>query len=61
MKTASKLRVLEVEDLSAAERKEWTLGDLFSVFGRRRVFLIWSVGGMLLLVTVYCLLATPRY
>jgi len=61
MKTASKLRVLEVEDLGAAQRREWTLGDLFSVFRRRRKYLIWSVGGMLLLVTVYCLLATPRY
>jgi len=61
MKTTSKLRVLEVEDLSAVDRREWTVGELFSVFRRRRAYLNWSVGGLLLLVTAYCLLATPRY
>ncbi|HEX3470590.1 MAG TPA: polysaccharide biosynthesis tyrosine autokinase [Silvibacterium sp.] len=61
MKTNSQLRMLEVGDLAAAERKEWTLGDLFGIFQRRRAYLIRSVGGLLLLVTAYCLLATPRY
>jgi polysaccharide biosynthesis transport protein len=61
MTTSSRLRVLEVGDLGAAEHSEWTLGDLFHVFRRRRAHLIWFVGGLLLLATAYCLLATPRY
>ena len=61
MNTTSRLRVLDLDDLYRPERREWTLLDLFAVFRRRRAFLLWSVGVLLLLVTAYCLLATPRY
>ena len=53
--------MLELDDLSRPDRKEWTLGDLLAIFRRRRVFLLWSVVAMLLLVTAYCLLVTPRF
>jgi polysaccharide biosynthesis transport protein len=57
----SQLRVLDMDDLSVVDRKEWTLGDLIGIFRRRRAYLIWSVGCFFLLATAYCLLATPRY
>ena len=66
LKTASPLRVpdlriLDLSDLAAAERKEWTLADIFAVIRRRRKYLIASLAAFLLLVTAYCFLATPRY
>jgi polysaccharide biosynthesis transport protein len=61
LKTIPRMRLLEATDLPASERQEWTLGDLFAVFRRRREHLIWSLACLLLLVTAYCLLATPRY
>lgn len=61
LNTASPLRVLDLGDLIAPERKEWTLGDIFAVFRRRRKYLIASLAVFLLLATLYCLLATPRY
>lgn len=54
-------RVLERSDLSAPARREWTLGELFSIFWRRRGILIGCVLGMATLATLYCALATPRY
>ena len=59
--TKSRLRVLELSDILRPERKEWTILDLLALFRRRRVFLIWPLVGLLLLVTVYCALATPRF
>ena len=66
LKTASPLRVpdlriLDLGDLAAAERKEWTLADILAVFRRRRKYLVASLTAFLALVTAYCLLATPRY
>jgi polysaccharide biosynthesis transport protein len=55
------MRVLELSDLLQIDRHEWTLGDLFGVFRRRRRYLYWCLSAMLVLVTMYCLLATPRY
>ncbi len=57
----SQVRLLEMADFTAPDRREWTLGDLFAVFQRRRSYLIWSTATMFLLATVYCLLATPRF
>ncbi|MGB7189596.1 MAG: Wzz/FepE/Etk N-terminal domain-containing protein [Acidobacteriaceae bacterium] len=54
-------RVLERSDLSSPVRREWTLGELFSIFRRRRGILIGCVLGMAALATLYCALATPRY
>jgi polysaccharide biosynthesis transport protein len=59
--TKSRLRVLELDDILRPERKEWTILDLFAVFRRRRAFLIWPLVVLLLLVTVYCAVATPRF
>ena len=61
LKTASPLRVLDLGDLVSSERREWTLADIFAVFRRRRQYLVASLAVFLLLVTAYCLLATPRY
>jgi capsular exopolysaccharide synthesis family protein len=61
LKTASPLRVLDLGDLVARERKEWTLADIVAVFRRRRKYLIASLTAFLVLVTAYCLLAMPRY
>lgn len=61
LNTASSLRVLDLGDLVASERREWTIGDIFAVFRRRRQYLVASLAIFLLLVTAYCLLATPRY
>ncbi|MBV8632300.1 MAG: polysaccharide biosynthesis tyrosine autokinase, partial [Silvibacterium sp.] len=61
MNTKPRLRVLELDDLYRPERREWTLIDLFAVFRRRRAFVIWWVGALLVLATAYCLLATRRY
>jgi polysaccharide biosynthesis transport protein len=57
----SSLRILELPDLLQLDRHEWTLGDLFGVFRRRRRYLYWCLSVMLVAVTMYCLLATPRY
>jgi succinoglycan biosynthesis transport protein ExoP len=61
MKAVSPLRVLDLGDLVASERREWTLGDILAVFRRRRRHLIASLAAFLMLVTAYCFLATPRY
>lgn len=61
LNTMSHLRVLDVGDLGTAERREWTLGDIVAIFRRRLRYLFWSVIAALLLVTAYCILATPRY
>ena len=55
------LRILDLGDLVAAERNEWTLTDILAVFRRRCKYLIVSLIAFLALVTAYCLLATPRY
>ncbi|MFZ0662715.1 MAG: Wzz/FepE/Etk N-terminal domain-containing protein [Acidobacteriaceae bacterium] len=54
-------RVLERSDLSAPIRREWTLGELLSIFRRRRGILISCVSVMAVLATLYCVLATPLY
>lgn len=52
---------MAVRNLPAESRPDWTLGDLFAVFRRRRSMIVWPVAAMLALVTAYCLLCTPRY
>lgn len=59
--SGSGMRALDLIDLLQIDRQEWTLGDLFGVFRRQRHYLYWSLSIMLVLVTAYCLLATPRY
>lgn len=54
-------RVLERSDLTAPIRREWTLGELFTIFKRRRGILIGCVLGMVALATLYCVTVTPRY
>lgn len=54
-------RVLERSDLSAPVRREWTLGELLSIFRRRRGILISCAAVMAVLATLYCALATPLY
>ncbi|MBV8671956.1 MAG: polysaccharide biosynthesis tyrosine autokinase [Acidobacteriaceae bacterium] len=61
MNTKSQLRLLELDDLCRPDRREWTLLDLLAVFRRRRAFLLWPLTASLLLVTAYCLVATPRF
>ena len=61
LNTTPTLRVLEVADLAGGEHREWTLGDLLAIFRRRRKYLICFVTAFLVLVTIYCLIATPRY
>lgn len=58
---SSSMRVLELHDLLKLDHHEWTLGDLFGVFRRRRRYFYGCLSAMLVLVTIYCLLATPRY
>jgi hypothetical protein len=58
---ASGSRVLELADLLGAGRQDWTLSDLVTVLSRRRRYLIVCVACMLLLATIYCLIATPRF
>lgn len=61
-------RVLERSDLYPARsdllapiRREWTLGELFSIFQRRRAILMGCVLSMAVLAALYCATATPRY
>jgi len=61
LNTTSPLRVLDLGDLATIERKEWTLADIIAIFRRRRKYLIASVIALFIAVTLYCLLATPRY
>lgn len=46
---------------SAPGPREWTLGELFKIFRRRRRILAGCLTAMIAAATVYCLLATPRY
>ena len=53
-------RVLDRSDLSApVHHKEWTLGELFTIFRRRRAFVLACVAAAVVLAALYCLLATP--
>lgn len=54
-------RALERSDLLAPPRREWTLIELFSIFRRRRGFVICCVLTAAALTGLYCALATPRY
>ena len=54
-------RVLEQRDFFAPQRREWTLGDLLSIFRRRRRIVLCCVLVMVALAGLYCLLATPRF
>jgi capsular exopolysaccharide synthesis family protein len=54
-------RVLEHGDLFALPRHEWTLGELFAIFRRRRGMIVGCIAAMVILAGLYCLLATPRY
>lgn len=50
-----------VRELPATIRPDWTLGDMFSVFRRRWIFIACSLIFTLSLITTYCLIATPHY
>lgn len=54
-------RTLDISDLLHAGRPDWTLIDLIAVLRRRGNYLVICTGGMLLLATLYCLIATPRF
>lgn len=54
-------RVLERSDLLDPPRREWTLIELFSIFRRRRGFVLCCVLTAAALAGLYCVLATPRY
>jgi capsular exopolysaccharide synthesis family protein len=54
-------RLLERADIFAAPRREWTLGDLFLIFRRRKKMVFFCVLGMVALAGAYCWLVTPRY
>lgn len=54
-------RVLELDDLSGDAYRAWSLADLFDIFRRRAVWVFYSVGLLLLLVSIYCFIATRRY
>ena len=55
------MRLPELPDLRAMREDELTLGTLMGVLKRRRAILLYILAGFLLLVTLYCLLATRRY
>ncbi|HEX4714053.1 MAG TPA: GumC family protein, partial [Ktedonobacteraceae bacterium] len=55
------MRVLETPDLRAIRDDELTLGAVFSVLKRQRTIVLWVFVGFLLLVTLYCMVATRRY
>jgi polysaccharide biosynthesis transport protein len=54
-------RMLDLADLLQPGKPDWTLVDLIAVLRRRSSYLLVSTGGMLVLATLYCLLATPRF
>jgi capsular exopolysaccharide synthesis family protein len=54
-------RVLEQGDFFAPQRREWTLGDLFAIFRRRRGNIIGWVAALGVLAGLYCMVSTPRY
>ena len=58
---ASGRRVLELSDLLGTARQDWTLSDLLMVLRRRRRYVVVCLTAMLILATMYCLLATPRF
>ena len=54
-------RVLDISDLQGGTPREWLLADLFNIFRRRIAWIAYSVGILLLLVSIYCFFATKRY
>ncbi len=54
-------RVLARSDLFAPATREWTLGEMFSIFRRRRGIVFVFIAAMLAIATIYCLLVTPRF
>src|ERR1700761_2816981 len=55
------MRLPEFPDLRAMREDELTLGALAAVFKRRRAIFLYVLSGFLVMVTLYCLLATRRY
>lgn len=58
---ASERHQLELADLLQTTRTDWTLADLLIVLRRRRRYVFTVAAASLLLVTCYCVFATPRF
>ncbi len=55
------MRAFENGDPSGFQRREWTLIDIFAIMRRRRAWIGWTITAMLVLVSIYCILATRRF
>lgn len=60
-RTQQRGRVLERSDLFSPAVREWTLGEMVSIFRRRRGIILSCIVAMIALATLYCVLATPRF